>query len=266
MKVFISSDIEGTTGIAAWDETESGGFWYEYFREQMSKECAAACKGAIASGAEEILVKDAHSSARNIIPSYLPEKAKINRGWSEDGYSMMSGIQDGYDAVLFTGYHSSAYNSGNPLAHTISNGTLDEIKINGKKASEFMINAYIAGMHHTPVVFLSGDEEICSLAKEFIPGITTVAVNKGKGNSVTSIHPELALRLIEEKAKETFSGNWKDCTVKMPEKFTVTIRYKKHQSASANSLYPNVKQIDEKTIEFITDDFMEVLRLFHFVI
>ena len=51
MNLFISSDIEGTCGIAAWSETEPGrpDGDYAYFKQQMSREVAAACRGALAA-------------------------------------------------------------------------------------------------------------------------------------------------------------------------------------------------------------------------
>ena len=42
MKVFISSDIEGTAGITHWDEAEKGHFSYPEFRELMTGEVLAA--------------------------------------------------------------------------------------------------------------------------------------------------------------------------------------------------------------------------------
>ena len=72
MKLFLSADIEGTTGITLWDETENGHSRYPYFQEQMSKEVNAACLGAMDGGCTEILVKDAHDSACNLIPAMLP--------------------------------------------------------------------------------------------------------------------------------------------------------------------------------------------------
>lgn len=133
MNLFISSDIEGTCGIAAWSETEPGrpDGDYAYFKQQMSREVAAACRGALAAGGERILVKDAHDSARNIDPSVLPEEVQINRGWAGDVYSMMSGIQHGdWDAAVFTGYHAAACCDGNPLSHTM-NTSVDYVEING---------------------------------------------------------------------------------------------------------------------------------------
>lgn len=77
MKVFISSDIEGTCGIVSWSETEASHADSAYFRRQMSREVAAACEGAIEAGADEIVVKDAHDSARNIDPLLLPRGVRL---------------------------------------------------------------------------------------------------------------------------------------------------------------------------------------------
>ena len=41
-RIFLSADIEGTCGIAHWDETELDKPDYEPFRRQMTREVAAA--------------------------------------------------------------------------------------------------------------------------------------------------------------------------------------------------------------------------------
>ena len=52
MKVYISADMEGVTGVAHWDEVDHNKPEYSYFQKQMSKEVAAACEGAITAGAK----------------------------------------------------------------------------------------------------------------------------------------------------------------------------------------------------------------------
>ena len=57
MKIFLSADMEGTCGIVSWPETErSTPFDYTPAQKQMTREVAAACRGALAAGADEILV------------------------------------------------------------------------------------------------------------------------------------------------------------------------------------------------------------------
>ena len=106
MKIYISADMEGITGVCHWDEVDHDKPSYSYFQEQMSREVAAACEGAILAGANEIFVKDAHYSARNIIPSYLPKNVKIIRGWSGHPSSMVQELNSKFDALLMVGYHS----------------------------------------------------------------------------------------------------------------------------------------------------------------
>ena len=178
MKLFLSADIEGTAGIDTWDEATPGERMYPYFAAQMTREVAAACRAAGKLGLD-VTVKDAHDIARNIDPSALPENASVLRGWIRDLYCMMGGLdRDSYEYVGFTGYHSDAVSDGNPLSHTMTTG-LQRVMLNGKPASEFVLNAYMAGMLGIPVIFLSGDAALCASAKEMVPGITTVASKTG---------------------------------------------------------------------------------------
>jgi len=268
MRVFISADIEGTCGIAAWSETEPGKTDgdYNYYRTQMSCEVAAACRAVVACGGE-VMVKDAHDSARNLLAEYLPEEARLNRGWSGDLYSMVSGVQSGtWDAVAFTGYHTAAGSAGNALAHTMTT-KVDWITINGERASEFLINAYKVGYLGIPVCFISGDADVCAIAKRTIPAIATVPVFEGHGNSSTAIHPALAVRRIEETLRAQLeSGNYRNCHIQMPEQFEILIRFKEHQNAYRGSFYPGMEQIEEKTIRFVCTDYADAMRMFKFVL
>ena len=266
MKVFISADIEGTCGITSWAETErSTPMDYTPFQKQMTREVRAACEGALAAGADGLLVRDAHDSARNLEPGALPEAARILRGWTGDPLRMMSGIdRDSFGAVLFTGYHAWASSGGNPLSHTM-NLKNEYVTLNGVRMSEFMMNAYTAGYYGVPVVFLSGDKALCAFARELIPGITTVPVNEGIGGGTLSIHPDAAVRAIREGAERAV-GNAANCAVKMPEHFEMVVRCREHQRAYARSFYPGARLEDEKNVAFASDDWFEVLRFAHFVL
>ena len=91
-KVYISSDIEGTTGIANWDEANRDHAAYREFQERITAETAITCEAAIAEGVSEIVVKDAHGSGRNILAEKLPSPVRLSRGWSGHPYSM---VQEG---------------------------------------------------------------------------------------------------------------------------------------------------------------------------
>lgn len=266
MKIFISADIEGVTGCTDWNETNKDHKDYPYFAIQMSKEVDAACKGAIAAGAEEIMVNDAHETGRNIDHNLLPRNTKLVRSWSGEGYSMVQELDDGYDALLFIGYHSASGQNTNPLAHTMNASDIDSITINGRIASEFLIHAYIGAYHNVPIAFLSGDKGLYKDIEYLNKNIGFVGVKEGKGRSTINIHPELAIDTIKEKVEETLKKDLMNYKIKLPKEFEVKIRYNEHHVALKMKEYPGVTQLDEKTIGFKTNDYMEVLKLFNFVI
>ena len=264
MKVFISSDIEGTCGICDWSEAADE-VKDPYFCRQMTREAGAAAKGAIDAGACEVLIKDAHSTARNIDPAGLPEKTKLLRGWTGDIYCMMSGIDSGkFDAAMMTGYHSPARGTGNPLSHTMHR-SVESMKINGELCSEFMLNAYTAGYFGVPVCFVSGDKVLCEMAKELIPEIKTAAVLDGIGGATVSLHPDEAVRLIEAQSKAALSEeHYKKCLVTMPPLFEIQVSYQSHIAAYRNSFYPGAIQVGGTKLRYKSTNYIDVLRFVHF--
>jgi D-amino peptidase len=265
MKIYISADIEGVTGTTDWNECELGHARYKVFQEQMTKEVAAACEAANQAGATEILVKDAHWTATNIIQSGLPENTKLIRGWSHNPYMMMQDIDGSFDAALLIGYHSKAGSEGNPLAHTMT-GKISRIWINDEPVSEMLINTYTAALEKVPVVFVSGDKQICNDSITLNPDVETVAVKDGKGGSTINIHPGLAIKEIEKGVQKSLKKNLVNQIVTLPEKFILKIEYQDFKDAYRFAYYPGVEKISEKTIQFETANYFEVLRAFMFLI
>lgn len=266
MKVFLSADMEGTCGIVAWPETErSTPMDYAPLQKQMTREVSAACRGALCAGAEEVLVKDAHDSGRNLLYAELPRGVRIHRAWSGDPLSMMSGLdRDEYGAVFFTGYHSWASCPGNALSHTM-NLRNSRVILNGVLCSEFLLNAYTAGYYGVPVALITGDRALCDFARQLIPAITAVPVNEGCGGSVTCLHPDEAVERIEAAAAQAVQSAAR-CTVPLPEHFHMEVEFIKHQMAYSKSFYPNATLKDGKFVCFDSDDWYEMLRFCHFVL
>ncbi len=263
MKLFISADIEGTTGITLWDETEHGHARYRYFQEQMTREVEAACRGAMDAGCEEILIKDAHDSACNLIPSMLPEEMRLYRGWGVDIMSMMAGLESDYDGVFFTGYHSGAGMNTNPLSHTM-NTRNNYVKINGIIAPELMINSLTAAYLGVPVRLVTGDQGLCDWMKAIHPQAETVAVSEGRGRGSISIHPAKAVRLIREAACRAMKKDREACMFPLPDHFRVEISFKDHYRA--RNAYPGLVQTDAAAVCYEADDWMDVLRMLNFVL
>ncbi|HJM96213.1 MAG: M55 family metallopeptidase [Candidatus Marinimicrobia bacterium] len=266
MKIYISADMEGITGVTHWDEVDHNKSSYGQFQKQMSLEVAAACEGALEAGAKEIWVKDAHYSGRNILAEILPKGVKLIRGWSGHPYSMVQELDDSFDALMMVGYHSRAGQGGNPLAHTLSSSKLDSITINDRQTSEFFLHGNIAAKHGVPLVFLSGDVGLCEEVLEVSPGTTTVATMVGVGDSTISIQPQESLEAIKTKVKSALSGELSNCLWDHPKSFVVYIRFNKQQLAYRASHYPGAELFDPKTIAFTTKEYDEVMQLILFVV
>lgn len=265
MKVYVSADIEGITGSLDWDETLKTKPDHKEFAEQMTAEVAAACEGFLEAGAEEIWVQDAHDTGRNIKASDLPREARLVRGWSGHPMSMAQMLDKSFDAMGMVGYHSRAGSGGSPLAHTMS-GRVALLEINGSPVSEFMIHSYAAACVGVPVVLVTGDEALCADVATVLPAARTVAVKKGVGNSVVSLHPRVATERIRTAAADSLSGDLSTRLPALPDRFSVRVRYKSHSLAYKFGFYPGARQTDEHTVLLEVDDYMDVMRFFLFAV
>lgn len=267
MRVFISCDIEGITTTTLWDETHTMGkpALAAAHARQMTAEVKAACEGAIAAGADYILVKDAHGSGTNIDVTELPECVEVQRNWTGHPYGMAQGVESGFDAAMFVGYHNAAGRDGNPMSHTMTLAPL-WIKINGEKTSEFKLYSWACALEGVPTVFLAGDKQLCEDSKPLHPLLKTVAVKDGMGGATRSISPALAVKRIREESEKALRQDLKSALCTLPQKFTVEVCYRDHTKATKMSYFPGFKKIEDNIIQMKTRDFYEVLRAVQFIL
>ena len=263
LKVFISVDMEGISGVIHWEDVSRSGKDYSLFRRLMTQEANAAVEGALKAGATEILVRDSHGSARNILPDLLHHEAVLLRDWSGGPLSMMEGIDETFDAVIFIGYHARANTRNAVLDHTMT-GAIYDVVLNGKKMPEAGINAFIAGNFGVPIALIAGDLAVCKQAKELFGNVETVAVKEGVGNAAKMLHPIKAQDLIRKKTTEALKRlkDFKPFKLNPPYKMEVT--YKAEERAENASWIPGAKRSGNTSVSFTSNDFMEVLKFFKF--
>ena len=265
MRVFISADIEGTAFTALWEETEVGNTLYPAAARQMTAEVKAACEGAIAGGADYILVNDAHDAAVNVDIHELPECAELIRGWAGTPMSMVEGVDESFDAAMFIGYHSAAGRCGNPLSHTFNTKTTS-ITINGLVCSEFLLFSWACALKGVPTVLLSGDQMLLDDSKDLHPMLQTVPTKVGEGGMVRCTHPKVTCNRIREAAKAALEQDLSKARITLPEHFVFEVSFKEHKFAARASNYPGCVRVDDRTIRFETDDYYELLRCRQFVL
>lgn len=261
LKIFISADMEGITGVIDWVETETNNTEYQYFRKVMTDEVNAAIEAAIAKGATDIVVRDAHGTARNLIPDQLHEQTRLVRSWSRGPFSMMEGLDASFDAVCFIGYHAKAMTPDGTLAHTMS-GAIFDLRVNGISLPEFGWNALIAGYYQVPVIFASGDQALCDQAQAILPGIETVAVKQGMGEACISLHPKKSQQLIRDGVQRALDrlSTFRPLQYQTP--FTVEIDFKKKEVANRAAWYPGTTRKGDFTVALTCNDFLECMRFF----
>jgi len=177
---------------------------------------------------------------------------------------MVQELDKSFDALIFIGYHSCGGSDTNPLSHTMSSATYNYIKVNERLASECFIFSYAAATVGVPLVFLSGDEGICKEALALNKNIHTVVVNTGRGNSVTSIHPQRSVKEIKEGVELALRSDLNKCQIDLPKYFKVELSFKNHAHSFRISFYPGVRQISATNVVFESENYFEVLRLFSF--
>lgn len=205
MKVFLSTDLEGTAGVVDWEQCRSGGAGYETAVELLTGEINAAIDGAAQGGATEFLVNDSHGRMANLRPDRLAGSASYLSGRVKPMY-MMQGLDSSFDAVFFISYHGSKSTSS-VLSHTYYPGAMAEVRLNGEVTGEAGINALVAQAYRVPVALVSGDDLTIEETRRFCPGILGAAVKTSVSRfAAQSLHPLAARRLIQDRAREAISG------------------------------------------------------------
>lgn len=181
MRVFISADMEGVTGVVHADELTKGHADWERARQWMTTDVIAAAEGALAAGADEVVVVDGHAGMRNLLFDQLPSGVVAHRG-PASGRVMcqVEGLDETFDCVLLVGYHSMAGSDG-LLSHTWHGGVINQFRLDGRPIGETAITASIAGHHGVPVVLAVGDQFLAAEAAATVPGISTVVVKETTG-------------------------------------------------------------------------------------
>jgi D-amino peptidase len=205
VKIFLSSDMEGTAGIVDWQQCVGDGPEAAAGRALLLAEVNAAIEGAVAGGATEIVVNDSHSTMRNLPADALAGGASYISGSHKPLY-MMQGLDDSFDAVLFVSYHGSI---GAPagMSHTYNPRAVMEARLGGVVTGEAGINALVAAHYGVPVVLVTGDRCACEETAALIPGVHAAVVKEHVSRlAAHSLHPARACALIRETAQRAVEG------------------------------------------------------------
>jgi D-amino peptidase len=272
MKVHISADMEGTVGIVnrvstapPWLEGK-GPSEYERGRVRMTKEVAAAVRGALAAGAEEVIVNDSHDGMLNLLIDELPRGCRLISGSQKD-LSMMEGVgEPGVGLAIFTGYHAKAGTPKGILAHTYI-GAVSDYRIDGVSVGEYGVNAAVAGDFDVPVGLVTGDNWVIEQVRSLL-GANVVGAEVKRGlafETAINLHPEDAFTLIEAGAREavTRASEFKPFRVSDAR---VDVEWNHSTLADQAALEPSVERTGERTVSWRSRNGVEMMATWRSVL
>jgi len=260
MRIYISADMEGITGIVSGDQTEEGTEFMQS-RKLMTEEVNAAIRGAFSGGATEVVVNDSHNTMRNIIIEDLDPRASLISG-NKKPLSMMEGIDMGFDGAMLLGYHTKAGSPG-VISHTYS-GMIRSLKINGYELGEAGLNGLVAGHFNVPIIMASGDDKLCEEVRGFFGEIETVAVKRYITRNAAQSRPlKEVYKDIESTSKKAVKGikNFKPIKLKGPYEMEVAFQ-NIILTDLASARVPGVVALDASTISYRSKEFLDVFKVF----
>ena len=248
-KVYIFADMEGATGITCRPQILNG-----EGAARMTEDinvCIAACFEA---GATKVVVRDGHSSGKNVDPAKIDPRAELIQGATP--YERFKNIE-GSEAIIFLGYHAMSLTPNAILAHTYSSQNVQARYLNGREVGEIGIDASIAAEHKVPVVMVQGADDACREAREWIPGVVTCQSKKSiTTQSGKCLSPEKSHKLLARKTKEALAKRHKIALLR-PE-YPVVIRTERVAKGSVRTFDPAyVRNPNPEIVEKTSPDSVE---------
>jgi D-amino peptidase len=238
-------------------DVQPGGRDYERGRVMMTEDVNAAVRGALAGGATQVTVNDAHGPMRNLLPELLHPEAALIRGRPKP-MSMLEGLSGEFDATVCIGYHARAGVLG-VLSHSFMGHEIEDMWLDDRPAGEIGLVHATAAALGAPVIALSGDDAACAEARQWDPAVATVAVKRARDRFAAELAPVARAReAIERVVAAGVGGGAPDRGQADP--VTLAIRW---QSASVPSVLagiPGVTLTGSRTAQ-VTGSMPDLFRL-----
>src|SRR5829696_1422916 len=257
MRILVSADMEGATGVTCTADVDVGTTQWQRFRSLFTGDVNACVCGLFAGGATEVLVNEAHSSQRNIFLEDLDERARMLTGRHKP-LSMMQGIDSGVDGVVFLGYHAAAGARG-VLAHTYLPNSIIGVRLDGELAGEGRLNAALAAEYGVPVLLVTGDDLTCADAAGYAPDAHNVTVKEAVSRYAAICQPPArTAAAITEAARRsmTLAGRGEG----HPRPHRVEVEFDATHLADAAAVVPTVSLAGERTVGFDAPNMTDAMK------
>ncbi len=203
MKVFISVDMEGISGLVRWADVGARGVDYGRNRSIMTADANAAIAGALDAGADEVIVEENHGveDLCNLLMDEIDDRCTVIRGAGRPDATTMSGLDGTCGLVMLVGHHARAGSYPGIMAHTISYGAFERVLVSGRSFGEPDFFIRRAGELGVPVGLVTGDQVVAEQVREIAPWVDAVIVKQALARqSGHCIPPARAQAMIRDGA------------------------------------------------------------------
>ncbi|MFJ1589570.1 M55 family metallopeptidase [Kitasatospora albolonga] len=261
MKILISADMEGATGVTWPADVLPGTPQWERCRPMFTSDVNAAALGFLDGGADEVLINEAHWSMRNLLLERMDERVQMLTG-KHKSLSMVEGIQHGdVDGIAFVGYHTGAGTEG-VLAHTYLANSITGVWLNDARASEGLLNAHVAAEYGVPVVLVTGDDLTCVDAEGYAPDARKVAVKDYVSRYAAVCRtPARTAADIRTAARDAAALAVRRTPV-TGGTYTVELEFDAEHLAAAATVVPGVAPSGERRVAYTSGTMYEGIRTF----
>ncbi|MFI8324024.1 M55 family metallopeptidase [Streptomyces sp. NPDC085529] len=261
MKILISADMEGATGVTWPADVLPGTPQWERCRPMFTSDVNAAALGFFDGGADEVLVNEAHWTMRNLLLERLDDRVQMLTG-RHKSLSMVEGVQHGdVDGIAFVGYHTGAGAEG-VLAHTYLANSITGVWLNGLRASEGVLNAHVVAEYGVPVVLVTGDDLTCEDALGYAPEALKVAVKDHVSRYAAVCRtPARTAADIRAAAREAAALAVRHDPVHAGP-HTVEVEFDAEHLGAAATVVPGVARSAERRVAYTSETMYEAIRTF----
>jgi D-amino peptidase len=260
VRVYISADMEGVTGVTHSQDVIPGRSQYERYRGLLTADVNAAIEGAASGGATEFLVNEAHDGMRNVLLEDLDPRAEIIVGQRKP-LSMMQGFEDA-DVAFFVGYHARAGTEG-ILSHTFDAPTVvTDVELNGEPCSEARMNATLAGTNSIPVGLVTGDDLACKEAESLYPGVQIARVKTAVDRyAARCLSPKAAHGRIREAAQRAAERTDRLTPYTPESPYSFTVEFATASAAASVLFFPGLERVDERRVSWSDEDYRVAFKM-----
>ncbi len=265
MKAYVSVDLEGLPGVVSGTMLSPWSSQFSRASKIVTRIINTIVDELYKSGFSEVYVADSHGLMTNIDYTELNGKVVVIQGYPRP-YSMITLIDGSFSGVFYVGYHAAAGTVHGILDHTYSGKTYAEIRVNGVRVSEYLLNSLCAGELGVPVAYLAGDEYLREEVEKYTPWVIFTPLKRGVSRYAALYYGlEKVLEVVRDDVKRATErvkrGEAKTLTWSRPLRVELVLK----DSLIADILEEKFKRLDAYTIYFEAESAKEALSTIELV-